>query len=178
MTTSRTLSASFPSLIMNASLAEKENCSIIVWPPYAAFANMPSFMSPISWSKSALPGRITVFLILTIGANLWFTALAFPVVGSPILAAVSLECSLPTSRPLVIRGAVTAGVPSSSYLYEPRSPAGTGSSATLRKSCPKRRPSVIIFLASSFSAMKSDSDRCPNASWMNTPARCGSQTTV
>ena len=70
MTTSLTLSASFPSLIMNASLDEKENCSIMVWPPYAAMANMPCLISPMSSSKLDTPGLMTVFLILTMGANL------------------------------------------------------------------------------------------------------------
>src|SRR6266550_3431485 len=104
-------------------------------------------------------------------------ARALPVGRSPIAAAVSRECSRPTRIPSLMSAVSWVGVPSSSNGSVPRSREAAPLSPTLRTGFPKRRPRVIISRACGFSYTKSASERCPNASWMNTPASSGSSTT-
>src|SRR2546430_2693630 len=104
-------------------------------------------------------------------------ARAFPVGRSFIAAAVSRECSRPTRIPSRISAVSWVGVPSSSNGSVPRRPEAAPLSPTFSTGLPKRRPSVIISRAWGFSYTKSASERCPNASWMKTPASSGSSTT-
>jgi hypothetical protein len=128
-----------------------EKFSSRVWPPNAPQAYTPSGMSWIKSSNGPRPLPIYVFVIRTMGAWRNEKARALPVGRSPIVAAVSRECSRPTSTPSRINAVSWVGVPSSSKGNVPRNPGAAPLSPTFRTGLPKRRPRVIIARAGGFS---------------------------